>query len=70
MKGKIYKQPVVIMKCDFQITSEILLKLAELARFDHPNVIKVMGFCTNPNNFCIIYEYMKKGSLQDYIEQK
>ncbi|GJZ97416.1 receptor like protein kinase S.2-like protein [Tanacetum coccineum] len=34
-----------------------------LGIFNHPNVIKLFGYCWENKNFLLVYEYMQKGSL-------
>ena len=39
------------------------------ARFDHENVIKLLGVCTNGAQKCMIFEYMELGSLDGLLRK-
>ncbi|KAL4575393.1 hypothetical protein LXL04_022236 [Taraxacum kok-saghyz] len=39
--------------------------------FSHPNIVKLFGYCREKDNeLLIVYEYMKKGSLENYLFRK
>ncbi|XP_024020143.1 probable serine/threonine-protein kinase PIX13 isoform X2 [Morus notabilis] len=38
-----------------------------LAKFSHPNLVKLLGFCWEENQFLLVYEYMPKGSLDKHL---
>lgn len=37
---------------------------------NHPNIVKILGICSDIPNVCIILEYMRSGSLHDIIHQQ
>ncbi|KAL0426721.1 UNVERIFIED_CONTAM: putative serine/threonine-protein kinase PBL5 [Sesamum latifolium] len=39
-----------------------------LSRFDHPNIIKMIGYCFNESTHCIVLEYAAGGKLTRHIE--
>ncbi|XP_058780827.1 probable serine/threonine-protein kinase PIX13 isoform X1 [Vicia villosa] len=38
-----------------------------LGKFSHPNLVKLLGFCWEEDQFLLVYEYMQKGSLESHI---
>ncbi|XVE56282.1 hypothetical protein DITRI_Ditri03aG0226100 [Diplodiscus trichospermus] len=38
-----------------------------LGKFCHPNLVKLLGYCWEENQFLLIYEYMQKGSLENHL---
>ncbi|KAJ1427401.1 Serine-threonine/tyrosine-protein kinase, catalytic domain [Sesbania bispinosa] len=38
-----------------------------LGKFSHPNLVKLLGFCWEENQFLLVYEYMQKGSLETHL---
>ena len=60
---KAYK-PVMITKKNFLQTIALMKKLY------HPNIIQLYAVCTKEKSMCIITEFMKHGSLFDYVRGK
>ncbi|XP_058213828.1 probable receptor-like protein kinase At5g38990 isoform X1 [Rhododendron vialii] len=38
-----------------------------LGRLSHPNLVKLLGYCLEDNELLLVYEYMKKGSLENHL---
>ncbi|KAL5073780.1 hypothetical protein RYX36_012764, partial [Vicia faba] len=38
-----------------------------LGKFSHPNLVKLLGFCWEEDQFLLVYEYMQKGSLEGHL---
>ncbi|XP_030023391.2 tyrosine-protein kinase transmembrane receptor Ror2 [Manduca sexta] len=38
-----------------------------LADFDHPNIVKLLGVCAVGRPMCLLFEYMGKGDLNEYL---
>ncbi|XP_027356615.1 probable serine/threonine-protein kinase PBL11 [Abrus precatorius] len=38
-----------------------------LGKFSHPNLVKLIGYCLEENQFLLVYEYMQKGSLESHL---
>lgn len=38
-----------------------------LAEFDHPNIVKLLGVCAVGNPMCLLFEYMGRGDLNDFL---
>ena len=34
----------------------------------HPRLVRLLGYCNEGDNFCLVYEFMKGGSLQSLLE--
>lgn len=38
-----------------------------LAEFDHPNIVKLLGVCAIGKPMCLLFEYMGKGDLNEFL---
>jgi muscle, skeletal, receptor tyrosine kinase len=38
-----------------------------LAEFDHPNIIKLLGVCAIGRPMCLLFEFMSKGDLNEFL---
>lgn len=38
-----------------------------MGKFCHPNLVKLLGYCWEENQFLLVYEYMQKGSLENHL---
>ena len=38
-----------------------------MAEFNHPNIVKFLGVCAIGKPMCLLFEYMDKGDLNDYL---
>ncbi|CAN8270708.1 unnamed protein product [Cochlearia groenlandica] len=41
-----------------------------LGKFHHPNLVKLLGYCWEENQFLLVYEYLSKGSLESHLFSK
>nr|XP_027123728.1 probable serine/threonine-protein kinase PIX13 isoform X2 [Coffea arabica] len=41
--------------------------LNTLGRLSHPNVTKLLGYCSKNNKLLLVYEFMQKGSLENHL---
>ncbi|CAN8234448.1 unnamed protein product [Cochlearia groenlandica] len=41
-----------------------------LGKFHHPNLVKLLGYCWEENQFLLIYEFLPKGSLENHLFSK
>ncbi|XP_071737900.1 probable serine/threonine-protein kinase PBL5 [Rutidosis leptorrhynchoides] len=75
--GKVYKgkledndQVVAIKKLDpngGQGLREFLIEVLTLGVADHPNLVKLIGYCAEEEQRILVYEYMPLGSLEDHL---
>ncbi|XP_048136463.1 probable serine/threonine-protein kinase PBL7 [Rhodamnia argentea] len=75
--GKVYKghlekinQIVAIKQLDrngLQGTKEFVVEVAMLSLVDHPNLVKLIGFCAERDQRLLVYEYMPLGSLDKHL---
>lgn len=42
-------------------------EVAAISTLHHPNLIKIIGFCVEDKEACLVYEYMPNGSLSDIL---
>lgn len=65
-----FGMPVAVkrLKADcFQGHNEWLMEVDFLGKLEHPNIVKLIGFCTEGDNRLLVYEYMSKGSLENHL---
>ncbi|KAL1323741.1 hypothetical protein HN51_033994 [Arachis hypogaea] len=75
--GKVYKgylqridQVVAIKQLDpngLQGVREFAAEVLTLSMADHPNLVKLIGFCTDGDQRLLVYEYMPLGSLEHHL---
>ncbi|XP_048234447.1 probable serine/threonine-protein kinase PBL5 isoform X1 [Ricinus communis] len=75
--GKVYKgylekinQVVAIKQLDpngLQGTREFVIEVLTLSLADHPNLVKLIGFCAEGDQRLLVYEYMPLGSLEHHL---
>ncbi|KAK3226610.1 hypothetical protein Dsin_006472 [Dipteronia sinensis] len=51
----------------FQGHKEWLSEVDYLGQLQHPNLVKLIGFCLDGENRLLVYEYMPKGSLENHL---
>lgn len=69
MKGMRYRLPVAVKRYGAMKYSNFLKEICNLSKYNHPNVINVLGIC-HDKEFCLVMEFMSKGSLEDAILKK
>lgn len=75
--GKVYKgylekinQVVAIKQLDrngVQGIREFVVEVITLGLADHPNLVKLLGFCAEGEQRLLVYEYMPLGSLENHL---
>ncbi|GJN40506.1 hypothetical protein PR202_gb29727 [Eleusine coracana subsp. coracana] len=50
-----------------QGTREFLVEALMLSLLKHPNLVTLLGFCTDADHRMLVYEYMPLGSLEDHL---
>ncbi|XP_050308533.1 tyrosine-protein kinase transmembrane receptor Ror2 [Anthonomus grandis grandis] len=40
-----------------------------LSEFDHPNIVRLLGVCAVGRPMCLLFEYMGKGDLNEFLRQ-
>eukprot|EP00271_Cylindrocystis_brebissonii_P008440 TRINITY_DN2272_c0_g1_i1.p1 TRINITY_DN2272_c0_g1~~TRINITY_DN2272_c0_g1_i1.p1 ORF type:complete len:357 (-),score=53.15 TRINITY_DN2272_c0_g1_i1:820-1890(-) len=51
----------------FQGSAEWIMEVRTLERFQHPNVVRLIGYCGERDELLLVYELMTKGSLLDAL---
>lgn len=41
--------------------------VAGISRMRHPNIIELVGYCSEPGHHLLVYEFLKNGSLYDCL---
>ncbi|OIT28885.1 PREDICTED: serine/threonine-protein kinase CDL1-like [Nicotiana attenuata] len=75
--GKVYKgrladtgQIVAIKQLNpdgCQGNREFIVEVLTLSMADHPNLVKLIGYCVEGDQRVLVYEYMALGSLEDHL---
>ncbi|XP_024974296.1 probable serine/threonine-protein kinase PBL7 [Cynara cardunculus var. scolymus] len=75
--GKVFKgkledsdQIVAIKQLDpdgLQGIREFVVEVLTLSMADHPNLVKLIGYCAEGEQRLLVYEYMSLGSLEDHL---
>ncbi|WZZ69235.1 hypothetical protein YC2023_080605 [Brassica napus] len=47
-----------------------LCEVRFLGKFHHPNLVKLLGYCWEENQFLLVYEFLPKGSLENHLFSK
>ncbi|GJX49712.1 putative serine/threonine/dual specificity protein kinase, catalytic domain-containing protein [Tanacetum coccineum] len=61
---------IAIKKLDLdgdQGTEEWQTEVKLLSRLSHPNLVKLLGYCSEDKELLLVYEFMEKGDLDSYI---
>ncbi|KMZ56802.1 Protein kinase 2B, chloroplastic [Zostera marina] len=51
----------------FQGHKEWLTEVNYLGQLHHPNLVKLIGYCSEGDNRLLVYEYLPKGSLENHL---
>lgn len=46
---------------------EFVVEVLTLSMADHPNLVKLLGFCAMGQHRMLVYEYMPLGSLENHL---
>lgn len=46
---------------------EFVVEVLTLSMADHPNLVKLIGYCAEGEQRLLVYEYMPLGSLEDHL---
>ncbi|TVU34838.1 hypothetical protein EJB05_16691, partial [Eragrostis curvula] len=75
--GRVYKgvledtkEVIAVKQLDrngFQGNREFLVEVLMLSLLHHPNLVKLLGYCTDSDQRILVYEFMPKGSLEDHL---
>jgi serine/threonine protein kinase len=50
-----------------QGTREFFAEVLMLSMVNHPNLVKLVGYCVEDDQRILVYEYMTNGSLEDHL---
>ncbi|XP_022878670.1 probable serine/threonine-protein kinase PBL23 [Olea europaea var. sylvestris] len=75
--GRVYKGHIESKKTDvavkkldrngFQGNREFLVEVMILSLLHHPNLVNLVGYCSDGDQRILVYEYMPNGSLEDHL---
>lgn len=64
------KQVVAIKQLNhdgLQGFQEFIMEVLMLSLLHHPNLVTLIGYCTDGDQRLLVYEYMPMGSLEDHL---
>lgn len=65
-----YEQVVAIKQLNhdgLQGFQEFIVEVLMLSLLHHPNLVTLIGYCTDGDQRLLVYEYMPRGSLEDHL---
>ncbi|KAF3620323.1 Serine/threonine-protein kinase PBS1 [Capsicum annuum] len=75
--GRVYKGNIESKNLDvavkqldrngFQGTREFLVEVLILSLLHHPNLVNLVGYCSDGDQRILVYEYLPNGSLEDHL---
>lgn len=63
-------QDIAVKQLDkngLQGNREFLVEVLMLSLLHHPNLVNLIGYCTDDDQRILVYEYMPLGSLEDHL---
>ncbi|XP_058224710.1 probable serine/threonine-protein kinase PBL21 [Rhododendron vialii] len=70
-KGRLDSGQIVAIKQlnlnGFQGNQEFIVEVLMLSLLHHPNLVNLIGYCTDGDQRLLVYEYMQMGSLEDHL---
>lgn len=70
-KARLYSGSVVAVKKlspdAFQGLREFRAEMETLGRIRHPNIVKILGYCATGTDRVLIYEFVEKGNLDQWL---
>lgn len=61
---------VKILKPSDDVLNEFLLEIEIITILHHKNIISLLGFCFEDGNLLLVYDFLSRGSLDDYLYGK
>lgn len=52
----------------FQGLREFQAEMDTLGKIRHPNIVKILGYCVSGSDHLLIYEFIEKGSLDQWLQ--
>ncbi|KAL7145456.1 hypothetical protein ABFS83_07G085200 [Erythranthe nasuta] len=59
--------PVAVNMCSTEGLQLVQKEINYLNRFRHPNIVKLIGYCSEENYMILVYEFIPKGSLDRHL---
>uniref|UniRef100_A0A5B7AY88 Putative serine/threonine-protein kinase CDL1 n=1 Tax=Davidia involucrata TaxID=16924 RepID=A0A5B7AY88_DAVIN len=70
-KGRLESGEIVAIKqlnlSGLQGNQEFIVEVLMLSLLHHPNLVTLIGYCTDGDQRLLVYEYMSMGSLEDHL---
>ncbi|KAH6822075.1 Protein kinase superfamily protein [Perilla frutescens var. hirtella] len=66
-KGRLPETGEQLDRSGSQGIREFVVEVMTLSMADHPNLVKLIGYCAEGDQRLLVYEYMPLGSLEDHL---
>ncbi|KAJ1287650.1 hypothetical protein BS78_02G027200 [Paspalum vaginatum] len=75
--GEVYRGVLRVPKCEIAVKrvshsskqgmKEFVAEIVSIGRMQHPNLVKLLGYCRRKGELLLVYEYMPNGSLDKFL---
>lgn len=49
------------------LSEDFMDTASDISRLRHPNIIELVGYCSEYGQHLLVYEFLKNGSLHDFL---
>ncbi|XP_050310348.1 serine/threonine-protein kinase pelle-like [Anthonomus grandis grandis] len=69
-------QPLAVKKLNIMLSTNLNLRrefkreVENMHRYDHPNLVSLLGYSCDTENYCLVFEFVSGGSLFDVLRNK
>jgi serine/threonine protein kinase len=56
-----------VLTWHFYFVLQVQSEVNFLGRLQHPNLVKLLGYCGEDRELLLVYEFMAKGSLENHL---
>jgi serine/threonine protein kinase len=58
---------VKILKCSDEVLKEFISEIEIVSSLSHKSIISIVGFSFKDNDLLLVYEYLRRGSLEEIL---
>eukprot|EP00053_Salpingoeca_punica_P016121 m.150678 g.150678 ORF g.150678 m.150678 type:complete len:731 (+) comp16884_c0_seq2:320-2512(+) len=77
VKAKLGERTVAVKKLltdntninNLQVAKKLRMEAQVFSQLSHRNIVRFLGVCSVPPNFCIVMEFVEKGQLNDHLHE-
>lgn len=49
------------------LSEDFMGTVSDISRLRHPNIVELVGYCSEFGQHLLVYEFLKSGSLHDFL---